>query len=112
MSSQSGEESSQKQEMKFALEEIDDGHKPGKTSLPTLLAVNNKSVSKFMSIFDDLLSPQWLARTYEYACAHNKPWGELFASLTTFIAEKIFRCLHYNRRCVGFVLRSRGPVGC
>ena len=60
----------------FSLLEIDDGHKPGKTTVPTKLAVNEKATTKFVSVFDDLLPELWCQRGYELAAERKRPWGE------------------------------------
>ena len=67
----------------FELVTIDDGHKPGRTTKPTQLAVNAKPISKFCSIFDDLLPSSWRERAYEYSKQRVKPWGKLLDLIPT-----------------------------
>ena len=60
------------------LVDFDDGHKPGKTSDSTKIAVHkDKNQSNFVCVFDDLMEEKWCDRIYEYSATFNesKPWG-------------------------------------
>jgi hypothetical protein len=61
----------------FDLVSWDDGHRPGKTTAGTQMAINkDKQSSSFLSVFDNLMSEVWLDRIYEYSMNRNrKPWG-------------------------------------
>jgi len=58
--------------------EFDDGHRPAlaQSKENTKLALNrNKTSSKFVSVYDDLLPSPWPQRIYDYAMQRGKPWG-------------------------------------
>ena len=58
------------------LVDFDDGHYPGSTDVKTKLAVYHRKYStKFLSVFDDLLSSEWCDMAYRYAIQKGKPWG-------------------------------------
>ena len=60
--------------MKF--EDIDDGQKPGNTTESTQLVTNlNKATTKFLVVFDHLVSSVWCSRAYKYALEKQRPWG-------------------------------------
>lgn len=62
--------------MEVKIESFDDGHRPGKTELPSQIAINmNKGTSNFVSIFNDCLKEPWCNRIYEFALKRNRPWG-------------------------------------
>ena len=57
--------------------EIDDGHRPGATSVPTKVAIiTAKSTNRFVSVFDDMHNDDWCKRIYKYSLIKRKPWGE------------------------------------
>ena len=57
-------------------EDIDDGQKPGNTSASTQLVTNlNKATTKFLTVFDGLVSSEWCSRAYRYALEKRRPWG-------------------------------------
>jgi hypothetical protein len=76
----------------YSLVDFDDGHAPGKTSVPTKMAVRKyrvalppsatpssssvgTSLSADFRVFDDFLPPLWCERAYAYAAERKKPWG-------------------------------------
>lgn len=57
-------------------EAIDDGQKPGNTTASTQLVTNlNKASTKFLLVFDELVSSEWCSRAYKYALEKQRPWG-------------------------------------
>lgn len=63
------------------IEEIDDGHSPGGTSLPTqLVSYKCKQSVGFLSVYDNLLPELWRERTYDYALGRPMPWGNANSS--------------------------------
>ena len=61
---------------KFLLHPWNDGHTPGGTSQAQFMVENmNKNSCKFVSIYDDLLSEEWLDNIYNYAVDKGRPWG-------------------------------------
>ena len=69
------------------LVDFDDGHRPGGTKVATKMAVKafefemplstepNKLFPSQIQVFDNLLSPLWCNRAYEFAIERQKPWG-------------------------------------
>ena len=57
--------------------EIDDGHRPGATIMPTKVAMTSaKTSDRFVSVFDDIHNDDWCKRIYKYSLIKQKPWGE------------------------------------
>ena len=60
----------------MTFEAIDDGQKPGNTTASTQLVTNlNKASTKFLLVFDGLVSSEWCSRAYKYALEKQRPWG-------------------------------------
>ena len=60
----------------MTFEAIDDGQKPGNTTASTQLVKNlNKASTKFLLVFDGLVSSEWCSRAYKYALEKQRPWG-------------------------------------
>ena len=58
------------------VEVVDDGHSPGGSHEATKLVYNlAKNSSKFLAVYDDLVSPKWCQRAYAYALKKKRPWG-------------------------------------
>lgn len=84
--------------MEFSEESIviDDGHKPGSTLEPTQIYIHkNKALSNFFSVFDNVLSENWVGFSYQYALSKKKPWGKinfpLFTELVISFDVHIFK---------------------
>lgn len=55
---------------------LDDGHRPGATTIETtVVKYQNKNTTKFVNIYDDVLSELWQQRVYDYGVKRGKPWG-------------------------------------
>jgi enoyl reductase-like protein len=62
--------------MKSVIREINDGHSPGGTKLPTrIVSYLNKQSKNFFSVFENLLPEDWCQRAYEYSIEKGHPWG-------------------------------------
>ena len=58
--------------------EIDDGHRPGATNIPTKVTmISAKTSTRFVSVFDDIHNDDWCKRIFKYSLIKRKPWGEL-----------------------------------
>ena len=74
------------------MEDFNDGHTPGGSTVSTKLVKYKDKISKeFMVIFENALEEKWCDLAYEFAFKRKKPWGnELYYSLYLF---KIFNCI-------------------
>lgn len=71
-------------DISYDIVDFDDGHKPGKTELPTKIAMHEgKNMSAFLSVFDDVLPLQWCHRAYDYAIQKGRL---VFLSICTIAA--------------------------
>lgn len=58
--------------------EIDDGHRPGATNIPTKVTmISAETSTRFLSVFDDIHNDDWCKRIFKYSLIKRKPWGEL-----------------------------------
>lgn len=59
--------------------DIDDGYRPSHFTeadgVTKIAHYNDKFASNFLSVFDNLLSPQWADRIYKSAVVRGRPWG-------------------------------------
>ena len=54
--------------------ELDDGHRPGKSSMIPRIVVH-RDEPQFFEIFEEVLGEVWRDRAYQYAIEHDRPWG-------------------------------------
>lgn len=55
---------------------LDDGHRPGATTVETtVVTYQNKNSTKFINVYDDVLSDLWQQRVYDYGVTRGRPWG-------------------------------------
>ena len=79
------------QSLQVKYEYFEDGHRPGNTQEKTRLAINTGKQSKeFLSVFDNLLSPQWCERAYDYAISRKgKPFGIYIQTQSEALNEQV-----------------------
>ena len=54
--------------------ELDDGHRPGKSSMVPRMVVHRDEL-QFFEVFDGVLEEDWRDRAYQFAIEHGRPWG-------------------------------------
>jgi len=55
---------------------LDDGHRPGATTVETTaVAYQNKNSTKFVNVYDNVLNDLWQGRIYDYGVERGRPWG-------------------------------------
>lgn len=54
--------------------ELDDGHRPGKSSMVPRIVVHRDEL-QFFEVFDGVLGEEWRDRAYQSAIDHGRPWG-------------------------------------
>lgn len=54
--------------------ELDDGHRPGKSTLVPRIVLPQKEI-QFFEVFEQVLGEEWRERAYHFAIDHGRPWG-------------------------------------
>ena len=66
---------------------FDDGHKPGSTKVETtVVTYANKTTTKFVAVFDDVLPELWQKRIYDHGVQRGRPWGERDVLIAVYLA--------------------------